>query len=327
MFQISVLCVCLSADLAHAANCRVLQAIGLDATYLKAWQRRAMVRQELGDKRGRLADLEAALRLAPGSKAVSSEFQSALRSKLTQDGLELPQDLVDVPVTVVTSTAEKAAGTAAELADACPGASSRGTISDGELLGDKPAQSPAERCEEAPQPAALGTSDGAVRQEHQGDAASEKGSGRGSPIDGPLDLPQRQPQVPTTSTDFESHWRSMKGDLDAQASYLRLLQPDVLPQLFKSSMTPHILGGIVATVVQRILPADANSTTGQDENGVFGVQLLKSLTAVDRFSVNVMLVPSKERKGLADAWDAALSMSGLAAEGAALSDLRAAFKM
>ena len=117
----------------------------------------------------------------------------------------------------------------------------------------------------------------------------------------------------------------MKGDLDTQAAYLRLLQPDRLPQLFKSSMTPQILLGILMTVLKRLLPNDLNGAV--DENGSFGAKLLQSLTRVDRFAVNAMLIPGRDKKGLSQDWDSVLAHPGLAGDTEALSDLRKAYKM
>jgi hypothetical protein len=47
-------------------------------------------------------------------------------------------------------------------------------------------------------------------------------------------------QPPKTSTEFEGAWRSFAGDQNLQASYLKLLSPEHLPAIFKSSLTPQV---------------------------------------------------------------------------------------
>ena len=49
--------------------------------------------------------------------------------------------------------------------------------------------------------------------------------------------------------EFETVWRGLKGDLGAQAAYLRLLDPDTLPAVFKQSLTGPLLGSIVAALL------------------------------------------------------------------------------
>ena len=73
--------------------CTCLQAIEQDGDYLKAWQRRALVRKQLGNVLGSLDDLQHALLLAPSSAAISRELRSALHARVHETGLQLPQDV------------------------------------------------------------------------------------------------------------------------------------------------------------------------------------------------------------------------------------------
>jgi hypothetical protein len=332
-----------------------VQAIQQDPDYLKAWQRRALVRKQQGDHDGALQDLQAALHLAPASKAIGCEFWSALRSKLKSSGLQLSQGLVSVPVSFVKGAQEIRAQLHGESSTTDWNAQAH------YLRGEPPVQPVAASCVKTALGAAQGVdvqgaagqdgvcagckvgSDEATSGLHGNDASADTEcgvppestrpssaplsrfqSGRVSLVAGPLDLLHQPSKVPTTSTEFESYWRGLKGDVEAQARYLRLIEPHALPAIFKSSMTPHILEGIVATVMQQILPCEGLT---QDVTGAFGTQVLQSLTNVDRFAMNVMLVPGKKRRVLAESWGNILNLPGLSRETGVLRELRSLYKM
>ena len=85
--------ICLSVHLG-------LQAVQLDPSYLKAWQRRAHVHKQRGNVLACLSDLQQALQLAPSSAAISSELRTTLRQHFASEKLQMPAELVPVPIEV-----------------------------------------------------------------------------------------------------------------------------------------------------------------------------------------------------------------------------------
>ncbi|GAB4817179.1 hypothetical protein N2152v2_004225 [Parachlorella kessleri] len=80
------------------------EALLLDATYVKAYQRRAAARKELGDLLGAIDDCEAVLRLEPTNKAAASDRQQWITQLLTQQGLVWEPAREAVPVQLAAAT-------------------------------------------------------------------------------------------------------------------------------------------------------------------------------------------------------------------------------
>jgi Potential Monad-binding region of RPAP3 len=315
--------------------CKRLQAVELDPDYLKAWQRRALVRKQLFDVAGCLDDLQAAQLLVPGSAAVASELRGVLQSRLQEAGLGLPADLVTVPVKIEQSGAVSveeptltATGSIYTHASQDAGASRHVGAGPGAQLagqghgdaGTEAVETRQSKSETARAPVGGSIDCGAAASESSAGGSRPASAGRVSPLEG-LALPSRPLKPPATCSDFEGSWRSIRGDLDAQARYLQLLDPAALPRIFKSSLSPHVLEGFVDTATQRLLVA------GDKDRVAFAVKLLQSLTRVDRFAVNAMLVPGKRRKVLGQQWDIALAEENMAEHQQVLNTLRSAYKL
>lgn len=180
--------------------------------------------------------------------------------------------------------------------------------------------------------------------------------------------------APKTSTEFEAVWRSLKGDQvlqvsfifyfctltcllllsplgtyrftlhslshtltnTQQARYLAIVPPATLPSVFKASLTPQLLLGILRTLLIGAAASQpsANSTQqqGEEEGGALKAAqvggLLKGLAGVPRLAMAAMCVPGKDRAELKQLWEQAKAVCG----GNALSDaewesLRAVFKV
>jgi hypothetical protein len=113
---------------------------------------------------------------------------------------------------------------------------------------------------------------------------------------------------PMTTIDFEQCWRRCKGDIRRQVSYLAVIDPKTLPQVFKSLLTPAVLEEIVGALLQEICCSSGMWGTLANRaapSGACCVEMLQELQCVERFSMNTMLVPSKRRQALKQAWDAA----------------------
>ena len=298
-----------------------VQAIEQDGEYLKAWQRRATVRKQQGNTMGCLDDLQQAVQLAPRSAAISGELRSVLRTKMADTGLQLPEELVEAPVAL-----EKVPPSGLSGAQPCsdtyqatsPSVTAQAASSSAAQPGLNDSQASQRHLADDAAPQLSLSTTTLVRpalpavagSEHTASAASRtcsatgsrSVSGRGSPLEA-LDLPTRPLKAPSTCSEFESTWRGLKGDLDAQARYLRLIQPETLPRILKSSLTPYLLEGVIRTVLQGMLCSSEGGASAEDAG--LGVRMLQGLAKAHRFPMNAMLVPSSRRKALSAAWDVA----------------------
>jgi hypothetical protein len=126
---------------------------------------------------------------------------------------------------------------------------------------------------------------------------------------------------PKTSTEFEASWRSLKGDLTAQASYLSLLQPESLPHVFKSSLTPGVLAGILRTLLTTLVHAAGGDTQGQGLDAqalsslapAHALALLAGLGSVPRIEMAAMCIPGKERSEFTRLWGSTVALPSAAA--------------
>jgi hypothetical protein len=311
-----------------APSCLVrMQAVEQDPEYLKAWQRRALVRKQLGNTLGCLDDLQHALLLAPGSAAIGRELRSVLQARMHEVGLRMPEDLTSVPVLMEdaappnhgsSSKQQRNASASRGPSDLAAHASDAGQIRLSQVPDanaieqDHPGMStaPAERSES---PASTASRSHSVRS----------ASGRTSPLAG-LDLPTRPSHAPSTGAEFVSSWRGLKGDPAAQAQYLRLIERNALPRILRSSLTPHLLEGITSTALQQLVVGSEGGTEAADAE--LGVKLLQELANTPRFAMNAMLIPRGRRKVLVDAWAAALRATAGWQEDA-LVQLRSVYKL
>ena len=312
------------------------QAIEQDAEYLKAWQRRALVRKQLGNVMGCLDDLQHALLLVPSSAAISRELRSVLQGRVLETGLRLPEDLIDVPVNIehassraATSQPGQECGEARSYkvepyapvaAQQQPQAVASAAASSKSVDVSTEAWTPAQ-----PPPAAEPyASPGSGRSRPQSAASGRSASGRGSPLEG-LELPSRPLRAPSTGADFESSWRGLKGDMGAQARYLRLIAPDALPRILRSSLNPQLLGDVVGTALQLIVRS--LEATSEIADAELGVRVLQQLVSTQRFSMNAMLIPSARRKQLGAAWNEAVSGAAAQEHRDVLTDLRSSYNI
>ena len=84
---------------------------------------------------------------------------------------------------------------------------------------------------------------------------------------------------------------------------LCLVDAGSLPVLFKSSLTPQLLEGLLGTLLVDMLGQGAALTEA-------GGELLEALPGVPRFDMTAMCLPGKQRAALGLQWDAALARLG-----------------
>ena len=103
--------------------------------------------------------------------------------------------------------------------------------------------------------------------------------------------------------EFEKAWKGFKGDAAQQAAYLLALQPTQLPTLLKQALSPSLLAAATAALLGPALQQQPGAAAG----------LLEGLTRVQRFDINLLSVPPRQKGD-----------GGLAQR---MSDLRSLFKL
>ena len=81
---------------------------------------------------------------------------------------------------------------------------------------------------------------------------------------------------------------------------LGLVDAGSLAVLFKSSLTPQLLEGLLGTLLEDMLGQGAALTEA-------GGELVEALPGVPRFDMTAMCLPGKQRAALGLKWDAALA--------------------
>jgi hypothetical protein len=95
--------------------------------------------------------------------------------------------------------------------------------------------------------------------------------------------------------EFEKVWKSLKDAPEQQAAYLRLLQPAILPSLFKNALTPPVVSSMLSVALGQLAAGESG----------FVLELLSALTRVPRFEMTVMCLPGREIRELQSQWQTA----------------------
>ena len=106
-----------------------------------------------------------------------------------------------------------------------------------------------------------------------------------------------QAVLSVSGSEFEVSWKRLKGHDRAKEAYLRQLDPMQLPKIFKQSLTPAALYGIVTVALG----------LAASQNDHFGVQLLENMKEVPRFDMIVLGLPRRDKVSLKESFDAAVN--------------------
>lgn len=258
---------------------------------MKAWQRRASARKSQGDILGHIQDLDSALQLAPESCAISHELRQALTDFLSSQGLTLPLVLRHIMICMLPVDVEAPVFAQIKASAEQPsvieehGKHTLGQVSHAH----RDSLETTEECSTAiPTNVAIHSPSCKPVPSISALEMMTLAQSKSTP-DGML-----QPHsAPTTSADFEVMWRGMKGCMQGQAVYLCLIKPSMISKIFGSTMTPGLLESIVRTALDSIL---------HHRNVQHHVDILDSLTSVDRFRVNLMLISKSAKVEIGDIW-------------------------
>ena len=111
--------------------------------------------------------------------------------------------------------------------------------------------------------------------------------------------------APATSNEFLRTWRRQCKAPEAKYRYLRVIEPESLPLLFRSEMEPAVLDGIAQALQQCVLGphAAADDAAELQEDVAWMEQLLLYLRRINRFELTLDLADSQTTKTLAACFD------------------------
>mmetsp|Transcript_11131 Transcript_11131/g.23329 ORF Transcript_11131/g.23329 Transcript_11131/m.23329 type:complete len:201 (-) Transcript_11131:1436-2038(-) len=108
---------------------------------------------------------------------------------------------------------------------------------------------------------------------------------------------ERALAAPKNAIDFELSWKSLRDDKDGKWALLRLIDPGSISALLKNMLT----GQIFFSLIECILTKTRESQEPADRE--HGVALLENIAQTPRFKINVLSIPSRNRKELLGAWE------------------------
>ena len=294
------------------------KALLLDPAYTKAHHRRGTARHKLGRVLEAAEDFECALRLDPTNASARAERDACIKEVVVAEALKEPSQRSKLKVEVVSAQGGNTTKAAPAASAATPEMASVST-KETTTLHSSEGNSPSSSSRQVPPPAGkAAAAPSAVSAATIATAAAAVASAQLRTI----------LQAPKTSTEFESAWRGMCGVQAQEASYLKLLEPDQLPAIFKSSLTPQVLSALLRTIL-------AEAASGASSSGVEApaavshwAQLLLNLSKVPRFDMTVMCLPSRDKAVLRPLWDEAAGGLALALGGDGAEDrLKKAYRL
>ncbi|KAL5565905.1 hypothetical protein UlMin_029069 [Ulmus minor] len=252
------------------------EALNMDDRYIKAYSRRATARKELGKLKESMEDAEFALRLEPQNQELKKQYSEAkaLYEKLIARKTSVALENTVQAMQKTQKSESKANG-----------------------LGIQPVSGTAERAEGAATHDHTKISAAAhdhakrnqVARNHYPKASVQELASRAASR-AKVDTAKNM-TPPNSAYQFEVSWRALSGDRSLQASLLKAISPEALPQIFKNALTVPILVDIVKCV----------ATLFTQEKDL-AVSFLENLTKVPRFDILIMCLTSTDRADLTKIW-------------------------
>jgi hypothetical protein len=123
-------------------------------------------------------------------------------------------------------------------------------------------------------------------------------------------------EKPADLNDFTRTWRRRcKTDVD-KLKYLRVLDTDALPVLFRIEMDPVLLDGIVGALHTALCAAADDGDGDTAQLGVWAYRLLAGVARVNRMETTLAIAANETAQSLAALFDAILALAPAAGVGA-----------
>lgn len=285
------------------------EALNLDDRYIKAYSRRATARKELGKFKEATEDAEFALRLEPQNQEIKKQYaeakslyekeilqkaSGALKSSvqgLQKVGKSVVEVNADTQGVHSISSSSQGAGEAAIQDHFMVPANTSTSMEETENKGT------GNRSKEN------GYLENAVQNSGLEDVMSNHKTGQREMKSSLQELASRAASramveaaknitAPNSAYQFEVSWRGLLGDHALQASYLKAISPNALPQIFKNALSAPILIDIIKCIATFFV-------TEMD----LAVKFLDNLTKISRFDMIIMCLSSTDKADLLKIWD------------------------
>ncbi|KAF9189448.1 RNA polymerase II-associated protein 3 [Haplosporangium sp. Z 767] len=285
----------------------------LDSRSVKALWRRGIARRSLGKVQEANVDFEAALKIDPANKAVKDEL-AKLQQQQQQQQQSTPktstssapkfiskqQTKKDEPMPLVTKSSSSSSTTTPIISSKRVAIKEIENDQDSKLFlsKTKAPTSPIEPSQLPTKPAEISLSTVAksptVSTPTQTPVAIPTSSLSSVPKI-PVEEPKRsslniQMTAPTTTLDFQRDWKSYSRDKGLLYQYIKLIQPEALPAIFKSSFESDYLSSMLTVFRDFYVPT---------EEPLLLYRYLLNLTKVQRFDMTLMFMTGSDKKDLA----------------------------
>lgn len=304
------------------------RALVLDNQFLKAYQRRAVAREALGNLEGAVEDLEVAVQLEPTSEAAKKTFLECLEKIAKSEKLPPVKTQIEVPVVVSKQQKSKnKTGSDRKNIAVIPVLQEMTTPSTDGIPGQNKAiihVQAENNSGSSSQAAKISKPDDSkdVGKKRAGgvdpqatvyesftteEKSVSKGNSQVSSQQTSPRLPVKLPsKPPKSSAEFEAVWKSLKAaSMNEKSAYISSIDAKSFPSIFKSSLSPPILVGVVDCALHEL---------GKMNIAPEGLELwastLEALVKVPRFKMVAMCISKKDRGEIGQAWDAACATRG-----------------
>ncbi|KAG0621344.1 hypothetical protein M758_3G012800 [Ceratodon purpureus] len=123
--------------------------------------------------------------------------------------------------------------------------------------------------------------------------------------------------APKTAYEFEATWKGFANDRQSQSRLLKIMEPSLLPKVFKDLLGAPLLMEIINSL-PLLLPEDAR----------FVLRLLENLVKVGRFDMTILFITVKDKAVIRKLWEDLLATEELSInEETKLNALRSKYKL
>lgn len=251
-------------------------ALALDATYAKAFARRATARAALGRVREAKEDFEQVLKLEPGNKQATSEIEK-LSAEMRSSGLLAPEENKQRRIQPVNKPEHLRSTKPLRRIDI---QEVGGEISSSTSAVTSSPHHKIQKIEEiiSDAPLSSGNTANVLCFRTPEDSSPEAES---------------IPPPPSSSFQLEADLRKISRQPQSTYRYLKQISPDAYLKIFQNSLEPDVLNHILKTF----------HSSFQREDACLLLAVLRSLASVRRFDMAVMFMSSAEKKILQELFD------------------------
>ncbi|GJJ73831.1 RNA polymerase II-associated protein 3 [Entomortierella parvispora] len=266
----------LKLDMYTEAEADCSLGILLDKKNVKAHWRRGIARRSLGRLEESKRDFELALVLDPSNKAVKEELIK-VKELIVKSGKDSKPASVAKPLQKSDTIATKSTSQQPQIVSSKRVAIKE--VSNGQ---------PSELFEDILPKKSTGTLE-SVAESKPARAPATEGSTLSftTPKDFALSMPMT---VPATTMELQRDWKSYSKDKSRLYEYLKLIKPESMPNLFKSSFESEYLTSMLAVFQEFYIPS---------EEPALLYRTLANLIKVQRIDLSLMFMTASEKKELA----------------------------